>query len=130
VVIAAILIAAFAVADPDNLCVTRGDFVATQIVNGIVIGTIYGLMALGLTLIFSILGVVSFAHGEFYMLGGMVVYYLTNVWFPGLSPIVGVLAAALVTFVIGAVFERLLLRARSWSPSLWPSSCSTLRWPL
>jgi branched-chain amino acid transport system permease protein len=111
VVIAAILIAAFAVADPDNLCVTRGDFVATQIVNGIVIGTIYGLMALGLTLIFSILGVVSFAHGEFYMLGGMVVYYLTKVWFPGLSPIVGVLAAALVTFVIGAVFERLLLRA-------------------
>ncbi len=111
VVIAAILIAAFAAADPDNLCVTRGDFVATQIVNGIVIGTIYGLMALGLTLIFSILGVVSFAHGEFYMLGGMVVYYLTKVWFPGLSPIVGVLAAALVTFVIGAVFERLLLRA-------------------
>jgi len=111
VVVIAILTAAFAVADPDNLCVTRGSFVATQLVNGIVIGTIYGLMALGLTLIFSILGVVSFAHGEFYMLGGMVVYYLTTVWFPGLSPVVGVLGAAVVTFAIGAVFERLLLRA-------------------
>jgi len=111
VVIAAILAVAFAAADPDNLCVSKGSFVATQLVNGIVIGTIYGLMALGLTLIFSILGVVSFAHGEFYMIGGMVVYYLTAVWFPGLSPFVGLLVAALVTFLIGALFERLLLRA-------------------
>jgi hypothetical protein len=69
-VIVVIFAAAFAAADPDNLCVTRGGFVATQLVNGLVIGIIYGLMALGLTLIFSILGVVSFAHGEFYMIGG------------------------------------------------------------
>jgi len=57
------------------------------------------------------LGVVSFAHGEFYMLGGMAVYYLTTVWFPGLNPVAGVLGAALLTFTIGAVFERLFLRA-------------------
>jgi branched-chain amino acid transport system permease protein len=92
-VIVVIFAAAFAAADPDNLCVTRGGFVATQLVNGLVIGIIYGLMALGLTLIFSILGVVSFAHGEFYMIGG------------------GVLGAALLTFVIGIIFERLFLRA-------------------
>jgi len=111
VVITLIFVGAFALADPDNLCVTNGGFVATQITNGLVIGTIYGLMALGLTLIFSILGVVSFAHGEFYMLGGMAVYYLTDVWFPNLHPLVGVLGAALLTFVIGLVFERLFLRA-------------------
>jgi branched-chain amino acid transport system permease protein len=101
---------AFAAAYPNNLCVTNGNFVATQLVGGLVIGTIYGLMALGLTLIFSILGVVSFAHGEFYMLGGMAVYYFTGVWFPGLSPFAGVLAAALLTFLIGALFERMFLR--------------------
>ncbi len=111
VVIAIIFGAAFAAADPDNLCVTNGGFVATQLVNGLVIGTIYGLMALGLTLIFSILGVVSFAHGEFYMLGGMAVYYLSAVWFPNLHPLVGVLGAALLTFVIGVVFERIFLQA-------------------
>lgn len=110
-VIVAIFAGAFALADPDNLCVTNGGFVATQIVNGLVIGTIYGLMALGLTLIFSILGVVSFAHGQFYMLGGMVVFYLSVRWFPGLNPVAGLLGAAVVTFVIGAVFERLFLRA-------------------
>ena len=110
-VVAIILIAAFAAADPNNLCVTNGGFVATQIVNGLVIGTIYGLMALGLALIFSILGVVSFAHGEFYMIGGMMVYYMIVVWFPGIPPLIGVLGAALLTFIIGFVFERLFLRA-------------------
>lgn len=110
-VIVLIFTSAFAAADPDNLCVTTGSFVITQIVNGLVIGAIYGLMALGLTLIFSILGVVSFAHGEFYMLGGMVVFYLTNVWFPGLNPFLSVLGAAVVTFAIGVIFERIFLRA-------------------
>ncbi len=109
--VVAIFAGAFAVADPNNLCVTNGGFVATQLVNGLVIGVIYGLMALGLTLIFSILGVVSFAHGEFYMIGGMAVYYITTLWFPGLHPLIGVLGAALLTFVIGIIFERLFLRA-------------------
>jgi len=104
-----LLAGAFAFADPSNSCVTNGSFVVSQITNGLIIGIIYGLMALGLTLIFSILGIVSFAHGEFYMIGGMVVYFVTVVWFPGISPILGVLAACAVAFALGAVFERLFL---------------------
>ncbi len=100
---------AFAFSDPGNLCVTNGSFVASQISNGLIIGIIYGFMALGLTLIFSILGVVSFAHGEFYMIGGMITYFVTTVWFPEVNPIVGILAACLSTFLLGAVFERLFL---------------------
>lgn len=108
--LAVVLIAgAFAFADPDNNCVTNGSFVASQITNGIIIGIIYGFMALGLTLIFSILGVVSFAHGEFYMIGGMLVYYITAVWFPEVSPLLGVLGACAIAFAIGAVFERTML---------------------
>ena len=100
--------AAFAFADPDNNCVVNGSFVASQITNGLIIGIIYGFMALGLTLIFSILGVVSFAHGEFYMVGGMVVYFVTAVWFPGISP-------------------SLACWRLAWSPSFWAqfsSGCS------
>ncbi|NNE23056.1 MAG: branched-chain amino acid ABC transporter permease [Rhizobiales bacterium] len=100
---------AFAFADPSNNCVVNGSFVASQFTNGLIIGIIYGFMALGLTLIFSILGVVSFAHGEFYMIGGMLVYFVTEVWFPGISPLVGVLIACGVTFTLGAIFERLFL---------------------
>lgn len=107
----AVLIVAvtFSFADPDNVCVTSGGFVASQVVNGLIIGIIYGFMALGLSLIFSILGVVSFAHGEFYMIGGMVVYWITEVLMPGVNPLIGVLGACAVAFVIGAVFERLML---------------------
>ncbi len=104
-----LIAAAFVFADPDNNCVANGSFVASQFVNGLIIGIIYGFMALGLTLIFSILGVVSFAHGEFYMVGGMVLYYSTAVWLPGAGPLVGILAACLVAFLLGAVFERLFL---------------------
>jgi len=99
----------FGFADPTNNCVSNGSFVASQISNGIILGIIYGFMALGLTLIFSILGVVSFAHGEFYMIGGMVTYYVTSVWFPGINPLFGIAAACGVTLAIGAAFERMFL---------------------
>lgn len=87
-VVIGIIAVAFANADPENNCVSNGSFVASQITNGLIIGIIYGLMAMGLTLIFSILGIVSFAHGAFYMIGGMLVYYIINIWFPGTHPLI------------------------------------------
>ena len=46
------------------------------LINGVVLGTVYALIALGLTMVFSIMRVVNFAHGQMYMLGAFVVYYL------------------------------------------------------
>ncbi|MFL2551621.1 MAG: branched-chain amino acid ABC transporter permease [Arenicellales bacterium] len=108
-VVIGIIAVAFANADPENNCVSNGSFVASQITNGLIIGIIYGLMAMGLTLIFSILGLVSFAHGAFYMIGGMLVYYIVVVWFPGVHPLIGVLGSCSITFLLGALFERLFL---------------------
>ena len=105
----AVLMIAFGFADPENFCVSNGSFVASQIFNGLIIGIIYGFMALGLTLIFSILGVVSFAHGEFYMIGGMITYFLTAVWLPGINPVLAISIACLAAFALGAVFERMFL---------------------
>ena len=99
----------FRASDADNVCFTSGAFVTSQLVNGLIMGTIYGLMALGLALIFSIIGIVSFSHGEFYMVGGMVVYYMTEVWLPGGGPLIAVAVACLATFSIGALFERAFL---------------------
>jgi branched-chain amino acid transport system permease protein len=79
------------------------------ILNGILIGCIYGLMAMGLTLIFSILGIVSFAHGEYYMIGGYVVYYLLES-FSDINAVLAVLLAGLTTFLVGTIFERLFLQ--------------------
>ncbi len=99
----------FAATQPDNLCVTNASYVANQVANGLVIGSIYALMAVGLTLIYSVQGVISFAHGQFYMLGGYVSYYLLQL-LGDVNPIVGVPVAGLVTMLIGFAFERLFLR--------------------
>jgi branched-chain amino acid transport system permease protein len=109
-IVAVLLIAgAFAIADPENNCVASGSFVASQFTNGLIIGIIYGFMALGLTLIFSILGIVSFSHGEFYMIGGMLVYFITAVWLPGINPLLAIAMACAAVFALGAAFERLFL---------------------
>ncbi len=91
-----------------------GEFLLNLLIQGLLIGVIYALMALGLTLIFSVLGIVSFSHGEFYMIGGYVVYLFLQKFGPSLprwlSGFGALLAAVLVTFLIGVVFERLFLQ--------------------
>ena len=51
--------------------------VLQQVVNGVTIGVVYALIAIGLTLVFGILGVINFAHGDFYMIGAFLTYTLT-----------------------------------------------------
>lgn len=117
--------AVFALQNPDNLCVTGPNqyhltYLTQQTVNGIVIGSIYALMAVGLTLIYSVQSIVSFAHGQLYMVGGYFSYYfliaasqvLTDITGAevAVNPIFGIPIAGLIVFVIGAVFERLFLK--------------------
>lgn len=84
-------------------------YLVRLLLDGMLIGAIYALMALGLTLIFSILGIVSFAHGEFYMIGGYVVYYLLDA-FADFNMFIAMLLAGFVTFLVGIIFERLFLQ--------------------
>jgi len=74
---------------------------------GLVRGAMYALMGIGLSLIFGILGVVNFAHGEFFMLGTYAMYYVSAVL--GLPFLAGVAAAALVLFAVGVLVERGLI---------------------
>lgn len=86
-----------------------GQYLVNLLFNGVLIGSIYALMALGLTLIFSVMGIVSFAHGEHYMIGGYVAFVVIEN-FTGLPRFTGVIVAGVVTFIIGALFERIFLR--------------------
>lgn len=74
---------------------------------GISLGGQYALLALGFTLIFGILGVVNFAHGGFYVLGGYVAYSVVQ--FLPLPYAAAVIIAAAATAVLGFLFERFLL---------------------
>lgn len=85
------------------------DFFLSITSTGLVMGVIYALMALGLTLIYSILGIVNFAHGEFYMLGGYASYLILSA-LSGLHPLLVVPLAGLAGAALGLVFEVLFLR--------------------
>jgi branched-chain amino acid transport system permease protein len=75
---------------------------------GLIMGVFYGLMAFGLTLIFGILKVVYFAHGESFMIGAFT-YALLALWL-GVPLWLAIPSAILVGAVVGIVVERLLIR--------------------
>ena len=91
-------------------------YVLSQIVNGVIFGLIYALIALGLTVVFSIMRVVNFSHGEFYMLGGYTLYALTAgvaalFSLPLVVPTIVALPLAMaVVAMFGMAVERGLLR--------------------
>lgn len=76
--------------------------------NGLYLGAQYALIALGLTLIFSLMNVLNFAHGQMYVFGGFVTYTVVAQW--GLPFIVGLFASALILAVMGALIEVFLFR--------------------
>ena len=78
------------------------------IVNGIYLGAQYALIALGLTLIFSIMNVLNFAHGKMYVLGGFVTY--TAVAQFKLPFVIGLVLSAVVLAVVGGLVEKYLFR--------------------
>jgi branched-chain amino acid transport system permease protein len=79
-------------------------------VNGLTLGAQYALMALGFSLIFGILGVMNFAHGAFYALGGYVAYLVDKTL--GLPYALAVVAAVLMTAALGYVFELVVIERR------------------
>src|ERR1044072_6720739 len=82
---------------------------------GLLIGGIYGLMCVGLGIIFGVMRVVNFAHGDFMMLGMYAAFYLVTGFGvlaflgPYVAPIVGALLAGPIVFVIGWLLHKYLI---------------------
>jgi len=87
-----------------------------QIVNGIALGSIYALIALGYTMVYGIIRLINFAHGDIYMLGAFVGYFaLTTYKLPfGVSLVL----AMLIPAIIGMLIERVAYRPLRKSPSI------------
>ena len=81
--------------------------IAEQLINGLVLGSMYAIVASGLTLIWGTMKMLNFAHGELYMLGGYVLYFTLMVF--GMHPFWAVFLAMLVVFFVGVLIERVLL---------------------
>lgn len=85
------------------------DAMITQVIlNGLVVGTTYALIALGLTLIFGIMNIINFAHGQLYMIGGFIVYYLTSIF--GIHYFISLAFAFLGVMALGMLMEVVLFR--------------------
>lgn len=81
--------------------------IVEQMLNGMVLGSMYALVASGLTLIWGTMKMLNFAHGELYMIGGYVLYF--TLLFFGVHPFWGVVLAMLIAFALGVLMERTIL---------------------
>jgi branched-chain amino acid transport system permease protein len=81
---------------------------AQALLNGLVIGAMYMLMAVGFTLVFGIMRVVNFAHGEFYMLGAYTGFFTYVYW--EIPFVACLIIAALIVGILGMLVERTLIQ--------------------
>ena len=96
-----------------------------QIVNGLVLGSIYSLVALGYTMVYGIMELINFAHGEVVMIGALValavIHGLMSSGLPGpVIVLVGLAVAAPVCMLLGLVIERVAYRPLRNAPRLAP----------
>ena len=103
------------------------DIFAQQLVNGLILGSIYALIALGYTMVYGILGLINFAHGEIVMIGAMVCITCLNLLlghFGDLSPLLLVCASVLMAIpvcaLLGYSIERVAYRPLRKAPRLAP----------
>ena len=101
------------------------DIFLQQLVNGIVLGSIYALVALGYTMVYGILGLINFAHGEVVMIGAMVAFTVIHATVgSGMPPLAVVLlgtgCAIPVCMLVGYAMERLAYRPLRRAPRLAP----------
>jgi branched-chain amino acid transport system permease protein len=96
-----------------------------QILNGLVQGSVYALVALGYTMVYGILGLINFAHGEVVMIGAMIALtvlkaLLTAAFAPVLAVLLALLAAMAVCMALGYSIERIAYRPLRNAPRLAP----------
>lgn len=95
-----------------------------QLINGLTLGAIYGLIAIGYTMVYGIIGMINFAHGEVYMIGAFVsvITYLVlqtvGLGFVPLVLLVMLLASMIITSLYGWTIERVAYRPLRGAPRL------------
>ncbi len=116
------------------------DIFIQQVINGLVVGSMYALVALGYTMVYGIINLINFAHGEVLMVGALVswtvVTVLADSGLPGwalllLSLVVAMLACMVLNFVIEKLAYRPLRSAPRLAPLITAMGMSLLlqTWP-
>lgn len=86
------------------------------VVNGLLIGGVYAVISIGLTLVFGVMSIINFAQAEFLMIGMYVGYYC---WlYLGIDPLLGAGVAFVVVFLLGMVVQRVLIERIIGAPDI------------
>ncbi len=100
------------------------EYFLEQLINGVTLGSVYGLIAIGYTMVYGIIGMINFAHGEIFMIGSfialitfMVLGIVGITWVP-LAILIVLIVAMLLTSVYGWTLERIAYRPLRNSPRL------------
>ncbi len=100
------------------------DQVLQQVINGVSLGSVYALIALGYTMVYGVLRFINFAHGDIFMIGAYAGFFLVPIVMPalGFSPLAGGIAVAVLSMLLcaalGVVIERLAYRPLRSRPKL------------
>lgn len=92
------------------------DILIQQLFNGLTIGSVYSLVALGLTLVYGILHIPNFAHGALYMLGGYITLSMMTLY--GVNYWLAMFVSIIVVGLLGVLLERFVFRLLRRSASL------------
>jgi branched-chain amino acid transport system permease protein len=90
--------------------------IVQALTNGLLIGGVYAVVSIGLTLVFGVMSIVNFAQAQFLMLGMYVGFFCWSVL--GLDPMVGALVAFALVFAIGTLVQRLLIERVLHAPEV------------
>ncbi|HNL97133.1 MAG TPA: branched-chain amino acid ABC transporter permease, partial [Accumulibacter sp.] len=101
------------------------DTLIQQLINGVTLGAVYALVALGYTMVYGIIGLINFAHGEVVMIGTMVAFtVIVSLAGSGMPPLLvlalGLAVSTLVCMVLGWALERVAYRPLRHAPRLTP----------
>ena len=101
------------------------DIFLQQIINGLTLGSVYAVVALGYTMVYGIIQLINFAHGEVVMIGAMVAFSVISALAgtalpPVLIVFAGILAAVPVCMLVGYAMERIAYRPLRGAPRLAP----------
>ena len=103
------------------------DILLQQIINGLVLGSMYALIALGYTMVYGIIQLINFAHGEVLMVGALTSYSVIGLlksWAPGMPGwvllIIAMVAACVVAAVLNFLIEKIAYKPLRNSPRLAP----------
>lgn len=77
----------------------------SYLINGISLGSVYAIIALGYTMVYGIAKMLNFAHGDVIMIGGYVVFTMVSTW--GINPVIGIIVAVCICTILGVTIEKI-----------------------